>query len=163
MICNLKYSLSSKIFLSPPPALCFTFSNDRILELTSQSNLSSRICNNVPHLVKFWCLQDFFYPFTLTSPPPAWWRMLTVDPTLNKQLSRSKTGPRVGGNRWTLDKYCWTLDGHFVDTVDPWMDTQWESLWTIGHSVGITVDTHFCCHIPVKLLVLYLHLIKIKG
>ena len=59
MIGNLKYSLSSKIFLSPPPALCFTFSNDRILELTSQSNLSSRICNNVPHLVKFWCLQDF--------------------------------------------------------------------------------------------------------
>ena len=43
-ISNLKYSLSSKIFLSPPPALCFTFSKERILEPTSQSSFSSWIC-----------------------------------------------------------------------------------------------------------------------
>ena len=44
---HLRYSLSSKIFLSPPPALCRTFSKDRIFDVTSQSSFSSRICNNV--------------------------------------------------------------------------------------------------------------------
>ena len=40
---DLRYSLSSNIFLSPPPALCFTFSRDRIRLVTSQEGFSSWI------------------------------------------------------------------------------------------------------------------------
>merc|ERR1719211_57500 len=46
-ICRV-YSLSSKIFLSPPPGRCFTLASDPILEPTWMSTFSLWICTLPP-------------------------------------------------------------------------------------------------------------------
>ena len=56
----LAYSLSSNIFLSPPPGRCFTLARDPILEPTWKSSFSL-------------CIS--------TLPPPGWWLMFFLLPT----------------------------------------------------------------------------------